>query len=67
METNKSNIGTSPLSIQNDNAQAATDKARVMAAIFQESEAWLELPWVQEKLKARWDGIYNLDYPPFEL
>ena len=36
-------------------------------AILEESERWLKLDWVQEKLKQRWAGILKGTSEPFFL
>lgn len=38
-----------------------------VAAMYDESARWLELPWVQDRLLARWESLASRVREPFTL
>lgn len=41
--------------------------SKLMSAMISESETWLKLDWVKEKLKDRWKKIPTTNFEPFTL
>jgi hypothetical protein len=50
----------------NSKQKSCTD-LNTMSAIYNESEAWLKLDWVQKKLEGRWDAAKLSRYVAFYL
>jgi hypothetical protein len=47
--------------------QNSCTSAVTMAAIISESEIWLQLAWVNEKLAQRWEQVGNIDFELFKI
>ena len=51
--------------IKNKIDNYACSDAEQISLIYRESEVWLTLDWVKEKLEKRWEKIPKLDFEPF--